>query len=175
MSKYSFKKNKQMNQKKKIKNTNASFPSSKIQKYDFQHNNKFERTLKSKINSQSQQKKHKSFIKRQNNTSISPHQRIQELLHKSKKKNKNKNKNKNKSKTQLNKAQFRWMNEMLYNSTGTDAKNKIKHHKNEFIEYHKTYNNIVQNEWPESPLEKIIKSITIKLKKLTKKLLITTV
>ncbi len=66
----------------------------------------------------------------------------------------------------LHSAQFRWMNEMLYNSTGQDAKNKInKDYKQEFMAYHAAYDGIVQKEWPESPLQKMITTITKRLVK----------
>jgi len=172
--------------------------------------------LHSKLHSHHQRKQHHSFISRQNDTSLSPHQRIQELLRSTKKSKHSKraqkkkanqneqleqletqqnskhghthnshdstrNKPKNKSGNMYNKqptegskesnikpldgAQFRWMNQMLYNTTGRDAKQKIQEHKQEFSEYHQIYNDIVSNEWPESPLEKLIRSILKKLSK----------
>merc|ERR1712228_128829 len=109
-------------------------------------------------------------------SSLSAHDRIKELMQKSKKKKKKKKKRSNDNlsslrtvrynKYHLDGAQFRWMNEMLYNSTSSDAKTKIKNHQKEFSEYHRAYNEIVKNEWPESPLQKIIKSITKKISQL---------
>ena len=199
MPKRSFKSNtnRKSNKRRKVsENQNASFPqTSKSIKYELEMENNrkknktFTSKLKSKMRSKQQRNEHKSFMQRQDDTNLSAHERIQELLGKSKKKkhkrskNRNRNKNKNKKlsslsslrkfnnnhnnqmKHNLDGAQFRWMNQMLYNTTGHDAKQKIKNYENEFIEYHKAYNDIVENEWPESPLQKIIKSITKKLGK----------
>mmetsp|Transcript_42209 Transcript_42209/g.69551 ORF Transcript_42209/g.69551 Transcript_42209/m.69551 type:complete len:392 (+) Transcript_42209:37-1212(+) len=193
----------------KVVSKQASFPdtTSKLVKYELDlekslaskntHNN----TVQSKQHAKRQQKQHQTFVQRQNDISVSPHHRIQELLRKSKKRKHNKpaaavpktiKKRSNKKMTSLaalrqsqlstananantdsettigplHGAQFRWMNEMLYNTSGRDAQTRIREHENEFIDYHKTYNEIVSNEWPESPLEKIIKSITKKLNNL---------
>eukprot|EP01083_Nonionella_stella_P051643 137112_1 len=175
------------NKKRKVSDQNASFPASSKQTYHLNHNkkqSKFETKMKSKMESQHQRHKHQSFLKRQNDVSLTPHQRIQELMRKSKKsKNKRHQKKKTQPKntsnrksnnqqthsnTQLDGAQFRWMNEMLYNSTGNEAMNRIQEHKSEFIEYHQAYNDIVQNQWPQSPLQRIIRSITKKLTKISK-------
>ncbi len=56
-------------------------------------------------------------------------------------------------------AQFRWINELLYNSTGKKALKYVRENPKEFGEYHTAYNRITSENWPNSPLRHIITSL----------------
>lgn len=184
------------NKKRKIQNdSKASFPqSSKSLKYmvELSEKNAQKTKIKNKKwhkkNANKQRNEHETFVKRQDNVKLSVHDRINELMKKGKskrkfkgKKSKNKRKkkqiislaelrknNNNNNNSNSNGSQFRWMNQMLYNITGYQAKDEMRNYENEFKEYHQTYNDIVENEWPENPLQTIIKSISKKLNKICK-------
>ena len=102
------------------------------------------------------------------------HSRIKALFGKTKKQKKQRKKlkqqkNERKSKGTLEDhlygAHFRWINSLMYNSTGEEAMAEIAGNKEQFRQYHTTYNAIVERQWPENPLDLILESITSKLKK----------